>query len=234
MKIETGFDKIPKPIRDFVRNHSQARPPIPHVFHVSAIVGCLLKEFDKRKHCREEEEIDIDSLFSIFRGQINDKAFTPLFENNQKTLVVTTKNVSIVGTYDFIYEGYLWDLKMPSVVYFAREKGAGKIYVNQVKSYLAMMHFNKLLLNVTKARVLMIAGDGVVREEVEGEDKQMLSWLIDRAVSLDDDITEGKPDKILKWDIPEEAFECHPRCCSITKNCPYTMYRELKKNENEK
>lgn len=219
MKIEEGFNCIPKPILDFVKNSSGNRPTIPNLFHISGIVYCLGKEYYSRTIAMNKEA-DIEGQFNMFRGRVFDGLYSPLFELNQNTEVITRDNISLTGTYDFVYDGYLWDLKIPKSIYYKKKSGAGQGYIRQVKAYLAMNHFNNKLLDINKAYILMIAGDGILRTEVDADnDKEFLDWLFKRAFALRDDINSSEPDKIREFDCPEEKWECDEKYCQYSAIC---------------
>lgn len=217
--IETGYDLIPEPILDYVKNYNKKRPIIPHKYNVSNLVGCLAREYFRRTI--GGETVSIQSLFNMFRGTLFDEAFTPLFENNQKRYDVTRGKITLTGQYDFVWNGSLWDLKIPKSVFFRKETGAGPHYINQAKTYLALAHYHKELLDIKKVRILMIAGDGVVRETVEGDDKNILNYMFSRAKALDKDIEKEEIKEILKFEVPEEPWECDSRICFYEEICPY-------------
>lgn len=217
--IETGYDLIPEPILDYIKNYNKKRPIIPHKYHVSSLVGCLAREYYRRTI--GGEVLSIQSLFNMFRGTLFDEAFTPLFEKNQKRYDVTIDKITLTGQYDFVWDGSLWDLKIPKSVYYRKESGAGQHYLNQGKTYLAFAHYHGELLDIDKVRILMIAGDGVVRETVEADDENIMKTMFARATALDNDLERGKIKEILKFSVPEEPWECDSRICFYEEICLY-------------
>ncbi|MDP6641010.1 MAG: hypothetical protein QF381_01010 [Nitrososphaerales archaeon] len=217
--IETGYDLIPKPILEYVKNRNKKRPIIPHKYHVSSIVGCLVKEYYRRTI--GGEIIAIPALLNMLRGTLFDEVFTPLFEKNQKRYDVTRGKITLTGQYDFVWDGSLWDLKIPKSVFFRKESGAGPHYINQGKTYLAFAHYHGDLLDVNKIRILMIAGDGVVRETVEGDDENIMNTMFARASAVDEDLARKKIKNILQFSVPEESWECGSQICFYGEMCPY-------------
>lgn len=216
--VKVGFEFLPKPISDFIKSSVNSRPTIPHVYHVTELLNCQRKAYFRRVYPKMNT-FGMESKYNIFRGKVFDGLFSPLFNVNQKSLIVTQKGVSIVGTLDFVYfdnngEKALFDLKIPKSTYYKVTNGAGRSYKLQVQSYLALAHSCGELLDVHKAFVLMCAED-IVREEV-AENPDILGWLWNRAFLLDEAL-EKKDVSLLKG--PEEEWECNSKYCPFTLIC---------------
>ena len=211
--ILVGFDYLPTPIKQHMAQKLQNRPPIKKVYHVTEVLYCLRKAYYRRV-LPKSEGINPEGVWNIYRGSTFDGLWSSLFPINQKTLVVEKEGITVTGTLDFIwideetFEKCLYDLKMPKNIFYKKKSGAGKFYKEQVQSYLAMAHYNNELMDVHKARILMIADD-VVAEEVK-ENDVILDYVMDRALLLDKAITTLNP-KILKG--PEESWECDDLYC---------------------
>lgn len=206
--VSVGFDHIPQPIVQYVRSSLHRRPAVPHLYHVTALCRCLGKSYLLLRG--EGGVVDVKGLYSMFRGTMFDRMFCPLFPINQRTYTICRDGVTITGTLDFVYDGYVWDLKMPGSVYYSKQSGVGDIYRAQVKSYLMLAHQNNELLDITKAKILQIAEDVVVTT-VDGEDSTMLSWLMDRAVKLDHAMETVNP---MGLSAPlEPLWECKKPYC---------------------
>ena len=217
-RLVIGFDALPQPIIDGLQRRVHERPDLPQVYHISELVYGLKKAFYRRKF-PELDSFSLDSLLSIFRGQLFDGALTPLFQVNQRSYVVHRGNVTITGTFDFLWQDdegtlTLFDLKMPKSVYYKRLKGATQGNVRQVQSYLAMAHANGELLDVHQCGVLMIAEYPV--QQFVTEDDAILPWLWNRAFALDHALTVGSPKAL---SCPEEKWECDAKYCAYTKIC---------------
>jgi len=217
--ICVGFEFLPKQIVDYLQRSLNARPPIPHVYHVTQLTYCLKKEYYKRKY-PELNGFNISSQYNILNGNLLDKAFTPLFAVNQRAFVVHKNNVSITGTLDFVCvdeetgEKALYDLKRPKSTYFKETEGSGQGYRKQVQCYLALAHANGELLDVHKAYVLMCA-ENIVREEV-APDPEILEWMLNRAFLLDSALEHNYPSLVSG---PEESWECLNGFCPFRKHC---------------
>jgi len=216
--IRVGFEFLPKPIMNFIKNNVNSRHTIPHVYHVTTLLNCQRKAYFKRVYPKMNT-FGLESKYNIFRGKTFDSLFSPLFKVNQKSLIATQNGVSIVGTLDFVYfddngEMALFDLKIPKSTFYKVTNGAGRSYRLQVQAYLSLAHSCGELLDIHKAFVLMCAED-VVREEVS-ESPDILGWLWDRAFLLDSALKEKNP-SLLKG--PEEEWECNSKYCPFTLIC---------------
>jgi len=220
-KILIGFEHLPTPIAEHLRKSRHFRRSIPHVYHVTELIYCLRKAFGRRVGLPENglRGKDVKSSWNMYRGNTYDNRWSPLFDVSQHNVFSTRKafdgkDIHITGTLDFMWydettmEPILYDLKMPASVYYKKQSGAGVHYVHQVLTYLAMAHAQGDFLDVSKARVLMLADD-VVIEEVEGRDS-ILDWIWDRTILLDQAIRTNDP-SILKG--PELGWECNNLYC---------------------
>lgn len=212
MNIKTGFDLLPKPIVDHINSSIKTRQNTPHLYHVTELVYCLRKAYYKRVY-PDREKRNTRGSWNIYRGATFDRLWTPLFEINQHTLKASRRDVTITGTLDFVHDDgdgpALYDLKMPATTFFKGQSGAGLGYRRQVQAYLSLAHFNGLLLDVHRVRVLMVAKDVVVEEFEEWTD-MLDSWLWSRAFLLDDALNRRDPTGLLG---PESPWECDPEYC---------------------
>lgn len=211
--IKSGYDLLPVPIVQLLKNSGSSRPVLPGVYHVSDLVYCLYKDYYKRT-TDIRKDIDTSGLLNIFRGKTFDSLYSPLFEFNQRTFIVSKAGLSITGTFDFIWDDVLYDLKMTTSNMYKLKNGAGNAYIRQVKAYLALMHENKEFLSVKKARVLMIS-ESVVVEEVD-EDPDFLDWIWNRVFLLDKAIKNMNPKNLSGSD---EFWECSPKFCNYFDIC---------------
>lgn len=206
-KIKVGFENLPTPIVEYLQGDVSVRHPQPHRYHVTEIIYCLMKAWYRRMH-PERSTWTTRSLWNISRGNTFDQEWTSLFEVHQKNYRVKRQGITVTGTLDFVYDDgggdILYDLKMPASTFYKRRGGAGLGYRRQVQSYLALAHANGELLDVHRARVLMVAGDVVV-EEVEEWLGMLDSWLWPRAEALDAALGVGTPAGL---PVAEEGWEC--------------------------
>lgn len=213
--IKIGFENLPTPIVLLLQKAVTTRPVQSHVFHVTELTRCLRQAWYRRVH-PERAELSVRALWNIYRGITFDENWTCLFEVCQRNYRVESCGVMITGTLDFVYDDgngpVLYDLKMPSNIELKKIYGAGLGYRRQVQAYLALAHANDELIDVHRARVLMVAEE-VVAEEV-GEWTDMLdSWLWPRAFLLDAALNSKDP-SILQG--PEEGWECREEFCSAS------------------
>jgi hypothetical protein len=215
--VLVGVDLLPTPIVDHMRRTMTNRPHVRHLYHVTELLYCLRKAFWKRTH--HNSEMNIESLWNIYRGVTFDEKWSPLFKINQKTYAVEKEHLTITGTLDFVWldekdlEPVLYDLKMPKNIFYKKRDGAGKFYIEQVQAYLAMAHWNGELTNVHRARVLMLADDLVIQEVEENDD--VLNYLWKRAFLLDKKLADFNEDGTIPLDLlgPEMQWECGEKWC---------------------
>ncbi|MBW2672039.1 MAG: PD-(D/E)XK nuclease family protein [Deltaproteobacteria bacterium] len=207
MNLSLGFEHLPRPIVEHMRSWVQPRRDPPGVYHVTEVIYCLRKAWYRRVH-PDRVRWDVASLWNLYRGTVFDRLWTPLFEIHQRRYRLTRRGVTLTGTLDFVYDdgggAVLFDLKMPASVAMKKFTGAGRAYRRQVQIYLAMAHANGELLDVRRASVLMVAADGVVREDVE-ECSDILEWVWPRVFLLHDAVSRRDPSLLMG---PEEPWEC--------------------------
>ena len=208
MSLKVGFENLPAPIVSHLRDAMTMRHAQPHVYHVTELIRCLRLAWYRRTY-PEQVKWSVKSLLNIYRGSIYDARWTPLFKVHQKNYRAKRRGVTITGTLDFVYEGILYDLKMPTVITYKKIYGAGQGYRRQVQAYLSLAHANGELLDVHRARVLMVAGDVVVEEVAEWTD-MLDSWPWPRAFLLDSALNSGDPSLLVG---PEESWECREEFC---------------------
>jgi len=211
MSVQVGFENLPVPIVSHIRDSLTVRHVQPHTFHVTELIRCLRLAWYKRTY-PEQVKWSIKSLLNIYRGSVFDDRWTPLFKVHQKNYRVKRRGVVITGTFDFLYEGFIYDLKLPTVATYKKIFGAGQIYRRQVQAYLSLAHANGELLDVHRARVLMVAEDVVVEEVAEWAG-MLDSWLWPRAFLLDSAFNSGDPSLLAG---PEESSECREEFCSAS------------------
>uniref|UniRef100_A0A6M3LZV7 PD-(D/E)XK nuclease superfamily protein n=1 Tax=viral metagenome TaxID=1070528 RepID=A0A6M3LZV7_9ZZZZ len=207
MTIRVGFENLPMPLVRHLQDSITTWPVQPHFYHVTEIIYCLRRAWYKRTH-PERVELSVRSLWNIYRGNTFDRKWTSLFPVHQKNYKVKRDGITITGTCDFVYDDgdgdIIYDLKMPSSTFFKKRGGAGQGYRRQVQTYLSLAHANGELLDVHRARVLMVAEDVVV-EEVEEWPGMLDSWVWPRALALDAALRVGSP---VGLPTAEEGWEC--------------------------
>ena len=212
VNIKTGFEHLPEPIMIHLRAALSTWRNRPHVFHVTTLIHCLRAAWYKRIH-PEHIQWSMKSLWNIYRGSIFDEKWTPLFTINQKNYRVKRREVTITGTCDFIHDDgdgpILYDLKMPATTFFRKSEGVGQGYRLQVQAYLALAHANGELMDIHRARVLMVAEDVVVEEVSEWTD-MLAAYLWPRAFVLDAALETGDSSMLMG---PEEKWECQEEFC---------------------
>jgi len=207
MTVNVGFENLPAPIVLHLQGAITARFAQPHVFHVTELVYCLRKAWYRRVY-PERVEWSVRSLWNIYRGSAFDEKWTSLFEIHQRNYRVESQGVTITGTLDFVYDDgggpVLYDLKMPVNVELKKIYGAGLGYRRQVQAYLALAHANGEMVDVNRARVLMVGSDVVVEDVPEWVD-MLDTYLRPRALALDAALRVGSPAGL---PMAEEEWEC--------------------------
>lgn len=230
LNVLIGIENLPAPIKQYMVNSLENRPSVPHVYHVTEVLYCLKKAYYRRTH--PGGLIDDKGVWNIYRGKTFDKLWSPLFKTNQRSYMIERlgyngEHIYITGTLDFIWidenkpdEKILYDLKMPASTYYKKGSGAGKFYIQQVQTYLAMAHYWGELDDVHRCRVLMLADDLVIEEVPEND--LILERIWDRTLRLDEALATGEPELL---EGPEDkTWECSPKYCDTddiyrTLNC---------------
>ena len=207
--IQVGFRHLPAPIVNHLKKRVTRRRPKPHVYHVTELLYCQRKAYFNRIHPKKRT-FNVRSLWNIYRGNIFDKQWSRRFKINQRTYTATREHVTITGTLDFVYNKYIYDLKMPASIALAKFTGAYISYKRQVAAYIELAHENGELLNIHAGRILMVAENVVVDEQKEWVG-MLDSWLFPRAFRLDTALEEEDPSGL---EGPEEKWECNPEYCS--------------------
>lgn len=219
--ILIGIEHLPTPIITHMRRTLNNRPMIEHVYHITELIYCLRKAYYRRLSKIDEyeiPEIDKKGLWNIYRGNTYDNLWSPLFKTNQRTYVISrereNRKIFITGTLDFVWvdeqdlEKVLYDLKMPSTIFYRKKEGAGMFYTHQVQGYLGMAHEKGELTDVHRCRVMMLADDLVIAEVKEND--KILDYITDRAWLLDDAVITKNPDILTG---PEGTWECLEEYC---------------------
>ncbi len=209
MNLKVGFKHLPEPILNHLKKQIKPRFPTPHVYHVTEIIYCLRKAYWRRTH-PNQAKFNTKSLWNIYRGNIFDRQWCRLFKINQRNYTATREGVTITGTLDFVYNGVLYDLKMPASVALSKLVGAHTSYKRQVAAYIALAHENNELLDIHMGRILMVAENVVVDEQKEWVG-MLDDWMFPRAFLLDKALEDEDPSLL---DGPEDRWECNPEFCN--------------------
>lgn len=211
-----GLEYLPEPILTYIQRKAHSRVYLPQVYHVTELTGCLRRAFFRRMF--KSMEISSSSAWWFYRGNLFDFEWTPLFERNQGTGVVQKEEISIVGTYDFVYqneklgddEAVLHDLKSTQSLYYLRQEDfPHKSHVEQVQAYLGIFKYNK-------GRIIYYDfSDDPVQFNIE-KDEGVLDRLFERARLLGEALEKRDPAAL---PFPEEKYLCKPKYCSIYYLC---------------
>lgn len=213
--IEVGVHVLPMPIQQHIQRSVRGRAVLRFVFHVTELVsGCQRKACFRR--LRGRETFDLESCYNIYRGSKLDREWCGLFDYNQEPLVAEFSGLTITGSYDFIWDGYLWDLKRPKSIFYKKRDGAGLYYRRQVQAYLSMLHEAGRFRDVVEAKILMSAEDCMV-ETVPADDEAVWHLMWKRAFALSDGLAAGTAERLEKSECPE--WECKPKYCEFTEEC---------------
>jgi len=211
-----GLEYLPEPILRYIQRKARNRVNLPHVYHVTELTGCLRKAFFHRVF--ENIEIPLSSAWWFYRGSLFDEEWSPLFEKNQESKAVTRDGITIVGTYDFVFqnkklgdtEPVIHDLKSTQSLYYLRRDDAPhRSHVEQVQAYMAMFGYNK-------GRIIYYdLSDNPIQFDVEKDDK-ILDKLFERAKKLDEAIRKKDPSLL---PFPEESYFCKEKYCDVRLLC---------------
>lgn len=125
---------LPKPIRDHILAKVNAEyRSMPNTFNLTELLYCLRKAYFHRV---DPKPFALEAAWNIYRGELLDEVWTPLFQRYQVRCTYRCKNVPavIVGKFDFLDEnGVLTDLKTAKTLYYINEPKVE--HVKQVRFY---------------------------------------------------------------------------------------------------
>lgn len=186
------LENLPKPIKDEIlkKSNSDDYQNKPNTYSITELLYCIRKAYLKRTH---PKPITIHQAFNLYRGQIFDHLWTPLFKHNQVRCTYRLKNIPITisGKYDFLDEnGILTDLKTTKTLFYINEPSPE--HITQVRFY-------AWLNSVEKAQIIYIDfGDCKVFPVEVGDCTQLLEELEAKATLLYNALRHAKsPDKNL-------------------------------------
>lgn len=186
-----GLEDLPLPIREHITQTVGADYPVrPGSYHVTELLYCMRKSWLRRVHPEERKE-DLGRDYNLYRGRLFDKAWTPLFRRHQ---IRVTHRIPggpvIVGNWDFIYDGAVWDLKTIKNMFFIKKSNEPhEADVRQVQFYTWME-------NMTQARLAYVdLGDALVFPVESSEEAlvENLRHLESRALTLHNLLEAKRP-----------------------------------------
>lgn len=128
------IEDLPNPIKNHilakVNNEYKASP---NTFNVTELLYCLRKAYFHRLN---PKPLALKAAWYIYRGELLDEVWTPLFRRYQVRCTYRCKSVpvAIVGKFDFLDEnGVLTDLKTTKNLYYVDEPKPE--HVKQVRFY---------------------------------------------------------------------------------------------------
>lgn len=137
----SGLDKLPQPIQDYIIQSVQKDYPSrkDNELYVSELLGhdnespCLRKAYLRRRI--GDKPKTIKSAFGLYRGNLFDAEFTPLFDRQQQrvTYRIPATPIVISGKCDFIHDGVVYDLKTAKNLFFIKKPKPE--HVDQVNFY---------------------------------------------------------------------------------------------------
>ncbi len=172
------IEDLPQPIKDEIlkKSNNNDYQNKPNTYSVTELLYCIRKAYLKRTN---PKPLTLQQAFNIYRGQIFDHLWTPLFKHNQVRCTYRLKSIPITisGKYDFIDEnGVLTDLKTTKSLYYVTEPS---------EEYKIQVRFYAWLNSIEKAQIVYIDfGDCLVFPVEVGDCTQLLEDLENKATQL--------------------------------------------------
>jgi hypothetical protein len=199
-----SLEDLPQPIKDEIlkKANDGDYQNKPNTYSITELLYCIRKAYLKRVH---PKPLTLKQAFNVYRGQIFDHLWTPLFRHNQVRCTYRCKNIPITisGKYDFLTaDNILTDLKTTKTLY----------YINEPSSeYIAQVRFYAWLNSIEKAQIVYIDfGDCKVFPVEVGDCTLLLEDIEAKATILYWALQRGKP--------PEKDANSPEWLC---KNCEY-------------
>lgn len=183
------LEDLPQPIKDEIlkkanENDYQNKP---HTYSITELLYCIRKAYFKRTH---PKPLTIQQAFNIYRGQIFDHLWTPLFKHNQVRCTYRCRNIPITisGKYDFLtVDDVLTDLKTAKTLYYINKPSPE--HVMQVRFY-------AWLNSIEKAQIIYIDfGNCKVFPVEVGDCTKLLDDIEAKATILYWALQRGQPPK---------------------------------------
>ncbi|MFA4798693.1 PD-(D/E)XK nuclease family protein [Pyrococcus kukulkanii] len=120
------------------------------IIHVTEAVGCLRKAFIVRYLIKKGVEFS-EKNWAIFRGKLWDRILSPLFENNQKPIMIAVKDeygtFFIKGVYDAVVDDVVIDFK--TVGSHQLSQLPKEHHVRQIYTYAVAMNKKPVLIYIS-------------------------------------------------------------------------------------
>ncbi len=201
-----ALEDLPEPIKQYIirKVEEEYEPRANNHLYIKELTGCLRRAYFKRKVGKKP--LDIRKAYAIFRGDLFDKVFTPLFRRNQVRVSHRIKGTPIVisGKFDFVENGVIYDLKTIASLYFIRKKGAREDDVRQIQFYAWCTATPKVRLaymDFKDAEVIEITADDRIIEWVERQARVLYEALVN-------DIPPAKTEDKWRCNYCEYVEEC--------------------------
>lgn len=180
------IEELPRPIREHIlAKVNTDYKSLPNTFNLTELLYCLRKSFFQRV---VPQPFGLQAAWYIYRGELLDEVWTPLFSRHQVRCTYRCRNVPavIVGKFDFLDEnGVLTDLKTTKSLYYVT--GPKEEHVKQVRFY--------AWCNAVEKAQLIYAdfGDVKVFPVEVGDCSGLLAELEEKVECLVVSLKSGKP-----------------------------------------
>lgn len=201
--IENLPERIKKHIIDTVKLENR---PDENRIWVTEVLYCLRKAYFRRKI---PKEITVDKAWHVYRGIVMHEKWESLYDDKDKKIEIPIYKTGacLVGKYDFIDDGILYDLKWVVDAYerFLVGKGACESHVNQIKLYMYYKGLKRGRLIYLMSRVIKVV-------DVELDENYKPDEFIIRALILWDALKENRPP-------PKSPYKYECKYCEYKDEC---------------
>jgi len=201
---------LPKPIQEHILDKvNEEYQSATNTFSLTELLYCIRKSYFRRT---SPKPLSLESSLFIYRGELLDEAWTPLFKRNQIRCTYRCKNIPAIisGRYDFLDgedSDTIYDLKTVKTLHYITEPK---------KEHEIQIRFYAYMNAIPKARLLYMDFGDVRGFDVEvGDCTQLLEDLEGKVTLLFWALQRGKPPKEMgpAWMCPncEYKKECEDK-----------------------
>jgi hypothetical protein len=172
---------LPQTIKDHILNkvncYNTPYQHMPNGYTITELLYCIRKSYCIRTNLTKKS-LNIESAYNIYRGNVFDDLWSPLFKRNQIRCTHRIKGfpICISGKFDWLDGDTVTDLKTAKTLYFINEPS--EEYKKQVRFYAYCNAFEKAQI------VYVDFGDCKVFPVEVGDCSQLIAEIEAKAIQL--------------------------------------------------
>ena len=201
------LEDLPEKIKDEIQNRSMYEQRENQI-NTTELIYCIRKAYYRRKFPKPPS---LKSAWWMWRGNVFDRVFTPLFERHQERVTHRVRGTPIIisGRIDFIEDDTVYELKTTNNLKYIQKDGPHKDHLKQVKFYTWCNAYQK-------AKIIYMDLNDVLVFDVDLSD-------LDEVIDEFEDVARKLYNAILLDEPPEKNAQKW--------ECNYCTYKDMCKND---